>query len=48
LTPQGWLYNVGGSGAVQLELGDGRRLQVGTDEAKGLCEAIKAMKRAAF
>src|SRR6266576_2982231 len=43
----GWLYNVGGSGAVQLELQDGRRLRVGTDEPERLCEAIKGMKGAA-
>ena len=47
LTPHGWLYNVGGSGAVQLELQDGRRLRVGTDEPERLCEAIKGMKGAA-
>jgi len=44
LTPQGWLYNVGGSGAVQLELRDGRRLRVGTDEPERLCDAITVMK----
>jgi hypothetical protein len=44
LTPHGWLYNVGGRGAVQLELQDGRRLRVGTDEPARLSEAIKAMK----
>jgi hypothetical protein len=47
LTPHGWLYNVGGAGAVQLELRDGRRLRVGTDEPERLCEAIKVMKGAA-
>ena len=47
LTPHGWLYNVGGTGAVQLELRDGRRLRVGTDEPERLCEAIKVMKGAA-
>lgn len=36
LTPYGWLCNVGGSGAVQLELQDGRRLRVGTDEPERL------------
>jgi hypothetical protein len=44
LTPQGWLYNVGGARAVQLELQDGRRLRVGTDEPERLCEVITAMK----
>jgi hypothetical protein len=47
LTPHGWLYNVGGTGAVQLALRDGRRLRVGTDEPERLCEAIKVLKRAA-
>lgn len=47
LTPYGWLYNVGGAGAVQLELRDGRRLRVGSDEPDALCEAIKVMKGAA-
>lgn len=46
LTPQGWLYNVGGSGALQLELRDGRRLRVGTDEPQRLCDAITVMKGA--
>jgi hypothetical protein len=47
LTPHGWLYNVGGRGAVQLELHDGRRLRVGTDEPELLSEAIRIMKGAA-
>ena len=47
LTPFGWLYNVGGRGAVQLELHDGRRLRVGTDEPERLSEAITRMKGAA-
>lgn len=47
MTPHGWLYNVGGLGAVQLELQDGRQLRVGTDEPERLCEAIKVMKGAA-
>ena len=47
LTPQGWLYNVGGRGAVHLKLRDNRQLRVGTDEPERLCEAIKVMKGAA-
>ena len=46
-TPHGWLYNVGGTGAVQLELQDGRRLRLGTDEPERLAEAIQVMKGAA-
>lgn len=44
LTPNGWLYNVGGSRALQLELADGRRLRVGTDEPERLSETIAVMK----
>lgn len=44
LTPHGWLYNVGGRGAVQLELHDGRRLRVGSDEPEVLADAIRMMK----
>ena len=44
LTPSGWLYNVGGSRAVQLDLHNGRSLRVGTDEPERLCEAITVLK----
>lgn len=43
-TPRGWLYNVGGLDAVELELTDGRRLRVGSDEPELLCEAISRAK----
>jgi hypothetical protein len=46
LTPYGWLYNVGGRAAVQLELTDGRRVRIGTDEPELLCEAITLLKGA--
>lgn len=44
LTPRGWLYNVSGREAVELELTDGRRLRIGTDEPDRLCEALTMMK----
>ena len=40
LTPHGWLYNVSGLDAVQIELRSGRKLRIGTDDPKGLVEAI--------
>jgi len=40
LTPNGWLYNVSGLDAVQLQLRSGRKLRIGTDDPKGLVEAI--------
>lgn len=39
-TPQGWLYCVSGLAAVKLMLKSGRVLQVGTDDAEGLCAAV--------
>jgi hypothetical protein len=40
LTPRGWLYNVGGSDAVEIALVNGRRLRLGTDEPAALVEAL--------
>src|SRR2546430_16192047 len=39
-TPDGWLYNVAGGGAVQLTLADGRRLRVGADGAEAVCPLV--------
>jgi hypothetical protein len=46
LTPRGWLYNVSGRGAVELEFVDGHRLRIGSDEPERLSEAIATMKGA--
>jgi hypothetical protein len=40
LTPYGWLYNVSGFDAVAITLRDGRRFVLGTDDPRGLAEAI--------
>jgi len=40
-TPQGWLYNVSGPLAVEIDLRDGRHLRVGTDEPEALCAALQ-------
>lgn len=45
-TPHGWLYNVAGLQAVEIELQDGRRLRIGTDEPEELCRWIRARKGA--
>ena len=47
LTPHGWLYNVSGLDAVELELVNGRRVRVGTDESQELVRAIQAAMRRA-
>jgi len=44
--PGGWLYNVSGLSAVELEMVDGRRNRIGTDEPQVLEEAVRlAMAR---
>jgi hypothetical protein len=40
LTPHGWLYNVSGKGAVQIELLSGKRFRLGSDEPEALCRAL--------
>jgi hypothetical protein len=40
--PEGWLYNVSGSWSVQLNMKDGKKYRIGTDEPKGLAEFVKS------
>jgi hypothetical protein len=40
-TPRGWLWNVGGLDAVELDLASGRRFRIGTDEPQALAGAIR-------
>ena len=39
--PRGWLYNVSGLDAVELELGNGEAHRIGTDEPERLAAAIR-------
>jgi len=41
LTPDGWLFNVSGLNAVEIELASGRRFRIGTDRPDDLAEAIR-------
>ncbi len=41
LTPHGWLYNVSGLDAVEIQLRDGRKYRIGTDESIELLSAIE-------
>ena len=43
--PGGRLYNVSGTGAVELALFDGRRIRLGTDEPHRLLGALQAVRR---
>lgn len=40
LTPSGWMYNVSGYDAVELQLKNGKRFRIGTDDPQGLLEAL--------
>lgn len=47
LTPHGWLFNVSGLEAVELEMNNGKRYRIGTDEPNRLAEAIHDRLRTA-
>ena len=34
MTPHGWLYNIGGLDAVEIDMENGRRCRIGTDDAQ--------------
>lgn len=40
--PGGWLFNVSGFDAVELNMANGRRYRIGTDEPQALLAAIEA------
>ena len=40
--PLGWLYNVSGFSAVELEMVDGKKNRIGTNEPEKLEEAVRA------
>ena len=44
LTSNGWLFNVSGLDAVELELADGKRVRIGTDEPQALAAAIRGQR----
>ena len=41
LTPIGWLFNVSGLDAVEIELGSGKKFRIGTDRPQELLSAIQ-------
>jgi len=42
LTPHGWLFNVSGFDAVEIQLKNGRKYRIGTDEPDALLAAIES------
>jgi hypothetical protein len=41
LTPYGWMFNVSGLDAVELELADQKKFRIGTDDPQQLLSAIR-------
>lgn len=39
-TPRGWLYNVSGFSAIELQMQNGKRYRIGTDEPDNLAIAL--------
>ncbi|MCG3180368.1 MAG: hypothetical protein BIFFINMI_02728 [Phycisphaerae bacterium] len=46
LIPRGWMFNVSGLDAVELEFAGGRKFRIGTDEPAALAAAIDAARGA--
>ncbi len=45
MIPNGWLYNISGTDAVELQLRSGRVVRIGSRDAKRLVEAIDQFRR---
>src|SRR5262245_43501953 len=45
LTPHGWLFNVSGLDAVELDLRNDRKFRIGTDEPQELLTAIQRLSQ---
>ena len=41
LTPHGWLYNIAGLDAVEIEFASGKKVRIGTDEPRKLQRAVR-------
>jgi hypothetical protein len=41
MTPSGWMFNVSGLDAVEVELASGKRFRIGTDQPQELLRAIE-------
>ena len=39
-TPRGWLFNVSGFSAIELQMKNGKRYRIGTDDPDNLAEAL--------
>ena len=41
-TPRGWLFNVSGLSAIELQMKSGKRYRIGTDDSDNLASALDA------
>jgi len=41
LIPNGWIFNVSGLQAVELQMKNGRKYRIGTDDVRGLTNAVE-------
>ena len=41
LTPHGWLFNVSGFDAIELQFASGKKFRIGTDEPQALVKALR-------
>jgi hypothetical protein len=39
-TPRGWLFNVSGFSAIELQMKSGKLYRIGTDDPEGLAKAV--------
>lgn len=44
ITPVGWMFNVSGFDAVELQLANGKKFRVGTDDPRGLIRALEKVR----
>jgi hypothetical protein len=40
--PGGWIFNVSGTEAIELQMKNGRKYRIGTDDVQGLASAVNA------
>ena len=44
-TPRGWLFNVSGFSAIELQMKSGKRYRIGTDDPDDLAKVLEALNK---
>jgi hypothetical protein len=42
IIPGGWIFNVSGTESIELQMKNGKKYRIGTDDVQGLANAVKA------